>query len=60
MIKIRIGPGRSNADCSNYIKPIEDLVVKHGIIVDDSKPYVKGVCIEWADIEGVEINITEI
>jgi len=58
-LKIRIGPGRSNADCSNYIKPIEDLLVKHGIIQDDCKKHVKGVCIEWADVEGVEIDIIE-
>lgn len=56
-IKMTLGGLRANADVTNYIKAVEDRLVKNGIIVDDSKKWVKGVAIEWSDDIGKKIII---
>lgn len=56
-------PRNVHADCSNYIKAVEDLIRHHGIIQGDDERYVRGVSVEWADPPaenpGVVIEITE-
>lgn len=42
-------PRKVHADCSNYIKAVEDLICQHGIIQGDDERFVRGVSIEWAD-----------
>lgn len=59
-IAITIGKLRSNSDLSNRVKAIEDLLVSHGVIKDDSVTYLKGSAVRIAQepFEGVEISIT--
>lgn len=59
-LTIAIGKLRANADVSNRVKAIEDLLVAHKIIPGDSVEWVKGVNVFMAPIpfDGVEISIT--
>jgi len=59
-LTIAVGKIRKNADLSNLIKPLEDLLVTHSIIADDSSEHVRGVNIYLASVpfDGVEIAIT--
>jgi len=59
-LTIVIGKLRKNADLSNHIKALEDLLVTHGVIPDDSIQWVRGVNISLAaePFDGVEIAIT--
>jgi hypothetical protein len=34
------------------------LLVTHGVIQGDNRPYVREVCMRWANINGVRITIT--
>ena len=44
-------------DASNRIKAVEDLIVTHGILADDSKKYVKRVTVSWEPINGCRVTI---
>jgi Holliday junction resolvase RusA-like endonuclease len=59
-LTIAIGNLRANADVSNRVKAIEDLLVVHKIIPGDSIQWVKGVNVYLAQepFDGVEIAIT--
>lgn len=59
-ITIIIGKLRSDADVSNRIKALEDLLVTHCIIPNDNMQWVKGVHAYMAPKEfvGVEVIIT--
>lgn len=59
-LTIVIGKLRANADVSNRIKALEDLLVTHKIIPGDSVEWVKGVniCVAQEPFEGVQIAIT--
>lgn len=59
-LTIAIGKLRANADVSNRVKAIEDLLVAHRIIPGDTIQWVKGVNIYLAQeaFDGVEIAIT--
>lgn len=59
-LDIKIGKLRANADISNRIKALEDLLVTHKVIPGDSIQWVKGVNIHLSPepFEGVEIEIT--
>jgi Holliday junction resolvase RusA-like endonuclease len=46
-----------SADASNYIKPVEDLLVKVGILADDNAKHVRSVLAAWSDIQGLRIEI---
>lgn len=47
-----------SADCSNYLKKVEDLLVDHGIIKDDNAKYVRRVCSEWSpETKGCRVSI---
>lgn len=45
-------------DISNYIKAVEDLLVKHEIIEDDS--LVEVVSIRWADVDRCEVTVIKV
>lgn len=59
-LTIAIGKLRGNADVSNCIKAVEDLLVTYGVIPGDSIKWVRGVNVYLAQepFEGVEIAIT--
>lgn len=59
-LTIVIGKLRANADVSNRIKAVEDLLVSHKIIPGDSIEWVRGVSVSLAQepFEGCEISIT--
>ena len=59
-LTIRLGKLRANADVSNRIKAIEDLLVLHEIIPGDSIEWVKSVTVTVSKVpfEGAEIIIT--
>lgn len=58
VLHIRLGPRIPNADATNRIKAAEDLLVSHGIIVDDR--HVVSATAEWADdVKGCEVTISE-
>lgn len=40
---------RRHRDASNYVKALEDLLVAHGVLTDDSSRYVKAVTARWTD-----------
>lgn len=50
-------PDRRRRDVSNLIKAAEDLLVRHGLIEDDSK--VMSLSIAWAPIEGCRVTVRE-
>lgn len=41
-------PPKGRADCSNYIKTTEDLLVHCGVIEDDSCKHVRSVSARWS------------
>lgn len=49
---------RGRTDLGNLEKPTTDLLVKHGVIQDDSPKYVGFICLQFGDVPGVEITIT--
>ena len=59
-LTICIGKLRKNADISNRVKAVEDLLVTYGIIPGDDISWVRGVNVYLAQIpfDGVEIAIT--
>jgi Holliday junction resolvase RusA-like endonuclease len=44
-------PPKGRADCSNFIKVVEDLLVTCGVIEDDSCKYVRSVAARWSKEE---------
>ncbi len=59
-IRIKLEDTHPTADCSNYIKATEDLLVQAGVISDDRSKYVRSVKAEWAPIKGVKIEIERV
>jgi Holliday junction resolvase RusA-like endonuclease len=60
-LQLTFGGLRSNADVSNRIKAIEDLLVEHGIIQGDTimhVPWVQARAVPASYMKGVEIVIT--
>ena len=51
-------PDKRRRDVANYEKAVSDFLVSEGILVDDS--LIEEITLRWADVEGVEITITEI
>lgn len=56
-ILIKVEDKHPARDASNTIKPIEDLLVKCGAIHNDNAKFVRSVKAEWANIDGVRIEI---
>jgi Holliday junction resolvase RusA-like endonuclease len=44
-------------DSSNLTKPLEDLLVRCGVIQDDRSKFVRSTKSAWADVDGVVITI---
>lgn len=59
-LTIVIGKLRANADVSNRVKAVEDLLVTHKTIPGDSVQWVRGVNVYLAQkpFDGVEVTIT--
>lgn len=55
-LTITIGPRKPGADASNFIKAPEDLLVRHGVLKDDS--HVVDVRCRWGDVKGCQIDIS--
>ena len=58
-LKIILGaPDKRRRDCTNYIKAIEDWLVRCELIEGDDSRFVKKVTVCWADIEpGARVEI---
>lgn len=57
-LNIALGkPDNRRRDLSNYVKAIEDLLVKHEVIKDDS--FVVALHVSWADISGAIVEIRD-
>lgn len=56
-----VPPNRVRRDCSNYVKAVEDELVKARILLGDDARYVKAVAVWWAepskDRPGVSVTI---
>jgi Holliday junction resolvase RusA-like endonuclease len=51
-------PPKGRADCSNFIKCVEDLLVTCGVIEDDSCKYVRSVSARWShDETSCRVNV---
>lgn len=49
---------RPNADCSNYFKKVEDLLVSHRIIEDDNRKFVRSTHQVWSpETKGCRVSI---
>jgi Holliday junction resolvase RusA-like endonuclease len=46
-----------NLDGDNRIKAPLDLLVKHGVIKDDSRKYVREIRLTWGNVTGCKIEI---
>ena len=56
MLNIQLGrPDRRRRDLSNYCKAIEDALVQHGLIEDDSM--VQALSMSWGSIPGATLRI---
>jgi Holliday junction resolvase RusA-like endonuclease len=49
---------RGRCDIDNRIKPILDLLVKAGVLADDSQ--VVKICAEWSIVDGAIVEIKEV
>lgn len=58
-IAIRIDQ-RRQGDADNRIKCILDLLVLHKVIPGDQKKYVKGVSIDWDEVDECLVTITKV
>lgn len=60
-IQILVEDCHPQRDASNLTKPLEDLLVKCGVIEDDRAKFVRGVGTRWDhSIKGVRIEITKV
>tara|TARA_R110000803_G_scaffold164245_1_gene227969 strand:+ start:925 stop:1281 length:357 start_codon:yes stop_codon:yes gene_type:complete len=50
-------PDKRRRDVANYEKAVSDILVTAGVIEDDS--LIEEITLRWADVEGVEVTITE-
>ena len=48
-------PDKRRRDLSNFVKPLEDLLVRHGVIDDDSK--VEQFEVRWADRPDCRVTV---
>ncbi len=57
-LNIQLGrPDRRTRDLSNYIKALEDALVQHGLIEDDSK--VQYLTVSWGSTPGAKVQVVE-
>ncbi len=50
---------RRQGDADSRVKCVLDLLVQHGVLIDDRKKYVRGVYIGWAQIDGCTVTIEQ-
>lgn len=56
-LDIQLGrPDRRRRDLSNYIKALEDALVQHGLIEDDSM--VQALLVEWGSVPGATVRVS--
>ena len=56
MLNIELGrPDRRRRDLSNYIKALEDALVQHGLIEDDSM--VQRLSVSWGSSPGATLRV---
>jgi len=56
-LNIQLGrPDRRRRDLSNYIKALEDALVQHGLIEDDSM--VQTLSVAWGSIPGATVRVS--
>lgn len=48
---------RSRCDLGNHEKPLTDLLVKMGVLKDDSQQYVNEITLRWAMVDGCRITL---
>lgn len=48
---------RRNGDADNYAKACVDLLVRHGVLVNDTKKYVQRVSSGWESVEGCRVTL---
>lgn len=51
-------PKVTRGDCDNRIKPCLDLLVRAGILKDDSSAYVGAVSMTFGDVQMMHVEIT--
>ena len=51
-------PRKTRGDCDNRIKPVLDLLVRAGILVDDRSDYVASVSISYDDVQMCHVCVT--
>lgn len=60
MIEVREPPTARREDVESRCKAGVDILVRHGIIPDDSQHYVRQVTMAWAaDVDGIRISIRQ-
>lgn len=57
-VQIRVEiPNSARADTDAYFKGLVDLCVRNGLIEDDNSKVVRGLTLDFADIEGARVTI---
>jgi Holliday junction resolvase RusA-like endonuclease len=51
-------PNNRRTDASNRIKAVEDILVKMGVLEDDSRDFIRGTFAYWLDRPGKECRVT--
>jgi Holliday junction resolvase RusA-like endonuclease len=48
---------KSRNDLDNCAKALIDLLVAHGVLLNDNKAIVKRIVLEWADVQGAVVRV---
>jgi crossover junction endodeoxyribonuclease RusA len=56
-VHIRI-EDKGRRDIDGFAKPLLDFLVRASVVEDDSRKYIRRLTMEWADIEGCEMEVT--
>lgn len=60
LIEVREPPTARREDVACREKASIDLLVRHGVLKDDSQHYVRRITMEWAkNVEGIRITISK-
>lgn len=60
LIEVSDHESNNSWDLTNRQKAAMDLLVKHQIIQNDSKPYVREFHMRWADIDGIRVTVEQV
>jgi Holliday junction resolvase RusA-like endonuclease len=50
-------PNATRGDCDNRIKPVLDLLVKAGVLADDSGKHVGAVSVTFGDVQMMHVAV---